>query len=96
LSTRVNDPEEELTAVGENITEIVHVAAGRTAAVQVLVWAKGAGAVTLVNCSGPVPVLVTVMVLAELVVPSTSDPKLSDAGDTETAGAVPVPESATV
>ena len=49
---------------------------------------------TLVNCSGPVPVLVTVMVLAELVAPCTSDPKFSDAGLIEAAGIVPVPESA--
>src|SRR6516165_7126765 len=58
---------------------------------QLFVCANGAVAVMLVNCSGPVPVLCTVMVLAALVVPTTCDGNDRLAGLTVTAGTVPVP-----
>ena len=45
----------------------------------------------LVTCSGPVPVLCTVMVLAVLVFPRACDEKDNDAGLTEAAGVVPIP-----
>jgi len=74
----VNGPEAEPAAVGERFTERVHVAAGKTKALHVLVCANGKGAVTPVNCSGPVPVFVPVIVLAGLVVPCTDE---SDPGE---------------
>jgi hypothetical protein len=95
LSTILKAPDADPAAVGENVTEIVQVAAGITF-VHVFVCANGAGAVRLVNCRGPVPAFVTVIVLAAVVAPCTTDPKFTDAGLIETAGAVPVPESATV
>ena len=62
-----------------------------TLPMQPLVWAKGALAVTLVTCIGPVPMFCKVTFLAALVVPRTCDEKVSVAGVTEASGAVPVP-----
>jgi hypothetical protein len=50
---------------------------------------------TLLIDSGAVPVFVTVTLCGALVVPTPWDPKLTVDGDTCTAGAVPVPLSAT-
>ena len=45
----------------------------------------------LATCIGPVPVFDNVMVLAELVAPSTVDENVIDAGVNDATGAVPTP-----
>jgi hypothetical protein len=92
----VRVPDAEPTAIGANVTETVQEKPGAMLTLQVLVWLKGAVAVTLVTCMGPVPVFCTVTLLALLVVPSTWDEKLRLAGVTVATGAVPVPVSVTV
>ena len=59
--------------------------------VQLLVWLKGAAVDTLDTFIGPVPVLVSVTLLAALVVPTICDEKPRLVGETVAAGAVPVP-----
>ena len=96
LSEIVTEPETEPRADGENVTDTVQVLPGAMVPMQVPVWLKGAVARTAVTVSGPVPVLVKVMVLALLVEPMTWDWKDRLAGVTEAAGAVPVPVRARV
>jgi hypothetical protein len=96
LSVIVMPPEAEPTATGVNVTCIVHDAPGVTAPLQLFVWLNGPVALAPEICSGPVPLLRTVIVRALLVVPTTCDWNDSVAGVTETDGAVPVPLSASV
>ena len=91
LSVIVMLPEAVPTTVGVNDTWIVHDAEGAIRALQLLVWLNGAVATTFDTCSGPVPLLSTVMLRALLVVPATCAEKESDVGAIEATGAVPVP-----
>ena len=91
LSVIVTLPEAAPTTVGANDTWMVHDAAGAIGALQLLVWLNGAVATTFETCSGPVPLLSTVMVRALLVVPATCIEKESDVGVIEAPGVVPVP-----
>jgi len=91
LSVIVTLPEAAPTTVGANDTWMVHDAAGAIGALQLLVWLNGAVATTFETCSGPVPLLSTVMVRALLVVPTTCIEKESDVGVIEAPGVVPVP-----
>jgi hypothetical protein len=95
LSVIVTVPEAEPTTVGANVTWMVHDAAGAMLPMQLFVWLNGAVATMLVTCSGPVPVLCSVMFLDVLVVPATCDSKDTGVGVTEAPGMVPVPLSAT-
>src|SRR5467141_4303622 len=91
LSVIVTLPEAAPTTVGANDTWMVHDAAGAIGPLQLLVWLNGAVATTFETCSGPVPLLSTVMVRALLVVPATCIEKESDVGVIEAPGVVPVP-----
>jgi hypothetical protein len=91
LSVIVTLPEAVPTTVGVNDTWIVHDVAGAIGALQLLLWLNGAVATTFETCSGPVPLLSTVMVRALLVVPATCVEKESEVGVIEAPGAVPVP-----
>src|SRR6201981_1245190 len=91
LSVIVTLPEAAPTRVGANDTWMVHEAAGAIGPLQLLVWLNGAVATTCETCSGPVPLLSTVMVRALLVVPATCVEKASDVGVIEVPGVVPVP-----
>jgi len=91
LSVIVTLPEAAPTTVGVNDTWMVHDAAGAIGLLQLLVWLNGAEATTFETCSGPVPLLSTVMVRALLVVPTTCVEKESDVGVIEARGVVPVP-----
>jgi hypothetical protein len=95
LSVIVTLPEAAPTTVGANDTWMVHDAAGAIGPLQLLVWLNGAVATTFETCSGPVPLLSTVMVRALLVVPATCAEKESDVGVIEAPGVVPVPLSVT-
>jgi hypothetical protein len=91
LSVIVTLPETAPTTVGANDTWMVHEAAGAIGPLQLLLWLNGAEATTLETCSGPVPLLRTVMVRGLLVVPTTCVEKESDVGVIEATGVVPVP-----
>jgi hypothetical protein len=91
LSVIVMLPEAVPTMVGVNDTWMVHDAAGDIGPLQLLLWLNGAVAATFETCSGPVPLLSTVMVRALLVVPTTCAEKESVVGEIEARGAVPVP-----
>jgi hypothetical protein len=95
LSVIVTLPEAVPTTAGANDTWMVHDAAGAIGLLQLLVWLNGAVATTFEICSGPVPLLSTVIVLALLVVPATWAANESDVGVIEAPGAVPVPLSVT-
>jgi hypothetical protein len=95
-STIVSVPEAAPTVAGANETEMVQDEPAAMLAVQVFVWIKGALAVTLATCMGPVPVFDTVTVLAALVLPWTWEEKARLAGVTVATGAVPTPARATV
>ena len=95
LSVIVTLPEAVPTTAGANDTWMVHDAAGAIGLLQLLVWLNGAVAATFETCSGPVPLLSTVIVFALLVVPATWAAKESDVGVIEAPGAVPVPLSVT-
>src|SRR3954452_22834746 len=73
-------PEAAPTTVGANDTWMVHDAAGAIGPLQLLVWLNGAVATTFETCSGPVPLLSTVILRALLVVPTTCAEKESEAG----------------
>ncbi len=77
------------------MTEMVQLTPTLRAAPQVLFWANWCGLVAaipiLVMLSGKLPLLVSVTVCAELVVPTDWFPKAMVAGVSETAGPVPVP-----
>jgi len=75
---------------------MVHDAPGAIGPPQLLIWLNGPVATTFETCSGPVPLLSTVMVCALLVVPATCAGKESDVGVIEAPGAVPVPFSVTI
>ena len=82
--------------VGANVTLMLQDPPGATAALQELVSAKGAAAVTDVTVKDAVPPFVTVTVCATLVVPTVWPLKLSAAGAKVTVGwASPVPVSNT-
>ena len=91
LSVIVRLPEAAPTTVGANNTWMVQEAVGAIGPLQLLVWLNGAVATTLETCSGPIPLLSTVMVRALLDVPATCVEKESDVGVIEAAGVVPVP-----
>src|SRR6267143_3313428 len=95
LSVTVTLPEAEPTTVGANVTWMVHDAKGAMLPLQLFVWLNGAAATMLVTCSGPVPVLCSVMFFAALVVPTACDGKDNVAGVTEAPGVVPVPSRGT-
>src|SRR5256885_2790396 len=95
LSVIVTLPEAEPAAVGANVTWMVHDAAGAMLPLQLFVWLNGAVVTMLVTCSGPVPVLCSVMFFAVLVVPTACDGKDNVAGVTAAPGVVPVPSSGT-
>jgi hypothetical protein len=79
------------TVGGANDTWMVHDAAGAIGPLQLLVWLNGAVATTFKTCSGPFPLLSTVMLRALLVVPTTCAEKESEVGVIEARGEVPVP-----
>ena len=91
LSVIVTLPEAAPTTVGANHTWMVHDAAGAIGPLQLLVWLNGAVATTFETCSGPVPLLSSVMVRALLVVPATCVEKEIDVGVIEAPGVVPMP-----
>jgi hypothetical protein len=88
-------PEAEPAAVGANVTWMVHDAAGTMLPLQLFVWLNGAAVTMLVTCSGPVPVLCSVMFFAGLVVPTACDEKNNVVGVAEAPGVVPVPSTGT-
>ena len=96
MSVIVTLPETEPAAVGAKVTWMTHDAAGAMLPLQLFVWLNGAVATMLVTCSGPVPVLCSVMFFAVLVVPTACAGKNSVAGVTAAPGVVPVPSSGTV
>ena len=93
LSVMVKEPLRELPAVGVKVTLRVQLAPTATLEPQLLVSAKSPlfipVMVTLVMLSVALPVLLSVMGVAELVVPTSWLPKLYDAGDRFTTGASP-------
>ena len=91
LSVIVTLPEAVPTTVGAKETWMVHDPPAAIGPLQLLVWLNGAVATTFETCSGPVPLLSTVMVRALLVVPATCVEKESDVGAIEAPGVVPVP-----
>lgn len=91
LSVIVTLPVAVPTTVGANDTWMVHEAPGVIGLLQLLVWLNGPVAATFETCSGPVPLLSTVMVRAVLIVPATCVEKEIDVGVTEACGVVPVP-----
>src|SRR5437879_13667048 len=92
LSVIVTLPEAEPAAVGANVTWMVHDAAGAMLPLQLFVWLNGAVVTMLVTCSGPVPVLCSVMFF---VAPTACDGKDNVVGVAEAPGVVPVPLSGT-
>src|SRR2546428_832318 len=89
LWVMVTLPEAAPTTAGANDTWMVHDAPGAIGPLQLLVWLNGAVATTFETCSGPVPLLSTLMVCALLVVPTTCAGKESDVGVIEAPGVVP-------
>lgn len=83
------------TALGENVTEIVHELPAARLVPQVVDRAKSAVFVPvmamLVMLKVAVPVFLSVTAVPVLVVPSCRVPNETDVGDKVTAGAVPVP-----
>jgi hypothetical protein len=96
VSVIVTLPEAAPTTVGANDTWMVHDAAGAIGPLQLLVWLNGAVGTTFETCSGPVPLLSTVMLRALLVVPTTCAEKESEVGVMEARGEVPVPLRITI
>lgn len=85
-------PPRDQTAVGVKVTVIVQEAPTAIApAVQLLVCEKSPVAVTLLIVSGAVPVFVTVIGDAVLVLPTSTPAKLRLRGESVAAGATPVP-----
>lgn len=74
-SVIVRAPENDPTAAGAKETETVQEPPGAMLAEQVFIWLKAAAAVTVETCMGPVPVFVSVTVLAVLALPSTWEEK---------------------
>ena len=90
LSVIVSVPLKAVAVVGVNVTLIVHVPAGAIGfAVQVFVSANGALTTTLGTVRFPLPVLVTVMVCAALVVFTAWFPNGSVEGATITVAVTP-------
>ena len=93
LSVIVKVPVSEPTTVGMKVKLRVQLVPAATVAPQLLVSAKSPlfvpAMVTLVMLSGALPVLVSVMGAAELVVPIGWLPKLYDDNDRFTTGASP-------
>jgi hypothetical protein len=93
LSVIVKAPVSEPTTVGVKVTLRVQLAPSATLAPQLLVSAKSPlfvpAMVTLVMLSVALPVLVSIMGAAELVVPTAWLPKLYDSNDRFTKGASP-------
>jgi hypothetical protein len=90
LSVMVKEPLREPLAVGVKVTLRVQLALAARLEPQVLVWEKSPlfvpAMVTLVMLSVALPVLVSVMGAAELVVPITWLPKSYDDGERATKG----------
>ena len=99
LSVMVKAPLREPLAVGVKVTLRVQLALAATLEPQLLVSAKSPlfvpAMATLVMLSVALPVLVSVMGAAELVVPTSWLPKLYDVGDRFTTGACPRPNLVT-
>ena len=91
LSLIVTLPEAAPVAVGENVTWIVQVALVARVDVQPFVALNGAAAVTLDSVKLPAPVFLTVMIFAELVVPTTCDANERLPGEIDAVGATPMP-----
>jgi len=91
LSVIVRTPEAEPTTAGEKVTAMVHDAAGAMLPLQLLVWVNGPVSAMPVICSGPVPELCTVTLLALLEFPITCEENEIEAGVMAATGAVPVP-----
>jgi hypothetical protein len=90
-------------ALGVNVTEIVQLAPTASVAVplgHVLVCAKStafAPPIAILEIdNGAVPLFVKLTDCAALVLATNCDPKLKPVGETVTAGAVPVPDRATL
>jgi hypothetical protein len=96
LSVIVRTPAAEPTTVGEKTTAMVHDAAGAMLPLQLFVWVNGPVIATLLTCSGPVPELCTVTLLALLELPMICEENAIDAGAMVAAAAVPVPLSTSV
>jgi hypothetical protein len=91
-----NVPVLEPEVVGVKVTENEQLPPARTVPPQVLVFAKSPVMPVEAIVSVAVPVFVRVTVCAAEVIPTVSDPNAKLPVENETAGAVPVPESATV
>jgi hypothetical protein len=86
LSVKVSVPVTEPRIVAVNVTLTPHVLLGTSVAPQVVEeTAKLALAVMLLMLSVPVPLFLSITLLAELVLLTTSLPKFSDVGESETA-----------
>jgi len=100
LSLTLTDAVRVPLAVGVKVTLIVHVFPAATELPQVLIWAKSPALVPviviLVMLKGALPVLPRLTVWAALVVPTAWLAKVRMADDKPAAGAVPVPDRATV
>src|SRR5271163_1106610 len=90
----------EPAAVGVKVTVMVHDTFGATDVPQLFDWPKSPGfapvRVMLERFSAAVPALVSVTLCAALIVPTGLAAKTRFAADKLTAGAAPVPASATV
>jgi hypothetical protein len=91
----VTDPVLVPAAVGLKVTLRVQLALAARLEPQVLVWEKSPLAAMLEIVSAALPLFVSVIVSAELVVPTSWLPKLYDVGDRFTTGANPRPNLVT-
>jgi hypothetical protein len=95
-SVNVSVPEIEPVVVGENVTPTVHLAPAAMLVPQVLLaTAKLALAAMLLNVSATFSLLVRVTLLAELVLPTATVPRLKLVAESVT-GVLPVPDRLTV
>jgi len=96
VSAKLSVPVDATSAVGENVTPTVQLAPAARLALQVLLaMANGAVAPMPVNVSAVLSRLVTVTVVAALVFPAASEPKLRLEEESVT-GELPLPVTATV
>lgn len=100
LSATLSEADAAEVAAGEKVTEIVQLPPAATVAPQLLVSANWVGLVPVklmpVMLSAPLPLLLSVTAVAELVVPTGTLPKLTLLGLKPTPATVAVPDSATV
>jgi hypothetical protein len=78
-------------AVGAKVTFTVQVAPAATDVPQLFVWAKSPAITKVLIVRAVLPVLLRVTVCAELEVPTSCEPKVSDAGDNDATAPNPVP-----